>query len=198
MGQCATGNKSSGSKNYHFAAEPAGTEALKNKRLPKLFFHATLANVKLKQYPFVVPALLSPRPRLTSECGKANASRCRPRSVGTRDPSSYYYFHSVAHQRELRLPDDRVRTTQTVSGGVCPTRGRGASGQFPHQPLPDRHRTLPPGLCPLLPGPTHRPHQLRPAHFSNNRPEDRESRSRVAAEQEAPGRGVLLLDQDYC
>ena len=55
MGQCASGEKSGNRKPFSFECQPAGTEALKDMNLPKLLFHANLANVKLKQYPYVTP-----------------------------------------------------------------------------------------------------------------------------------------------
>lgn len=64
MGQCTSSQKRSIQKGYHFESEPAGTEALKDKLLPKLLFHAVLANVKLKKYPYVFYLAISRREQL--------------------------------------------------------------------------------------------------------------------------------------
>jgi len=41
-------------KNTHlYDLEPVDTESLRDKQLPKLYFHAILANVKIKKYPYV-------------------------------------------------------------------------------------------------------------------------------------------------
>ena len=61
MGQCTTRSRPNTARNYPHECEPAGTEALRDKNLPKLLFHATLANVRLKQYPYVAFMSLSKR-----------------------------------------------------------------------------------------------------------------------------------------
>ena len=53
MGPYASAPTSSKKKNYKYESEPIDTEALKDKHLPKLFFHSILANVKIKNYPYV-------------------------------------------------------------------------------------------------------------------------------------------------
>ncbi len=54
MGQCASPSTGTRRQANFFECEPVGTEALKDKQLPKLLFHSVLANVKIKNYPFVL------------------------------------------------------------------------------------------------------------------------------------------------
>jgi hypothetical protein len=61
MGQCASSAPPYKRSTYSFESEPAGTEALKNKQLPKLIFHSVLANVKIKNYPYVLHKLVRRR-----------------------------------------------------------------------------------------------------------------------------------------
>ena len=53
MGQCVSSSPPQKRHDYDYAAEPLGTEALRDKQLPKLYFHSVLANVKVKNYPYV-------------------------------------------------------------------------------------------------------------------------------------------------
>lgn len=53
MGQCVSPSQPPKRQTYSFATEPAGTEDLRGKQLPKLYFHSVLANVKIKNYPYV-------------------------------------------------------------------------------------------------------------------------------------------------
>lgn len=53
MGQCTSSQNRKTQKGYFYECEPAGTDDLKDKLLPRLLYHAILANVKLKKYPYV-------------------------------------------------------------------------------------------------------------------------------------------------
>lgn len=90
MGHCTSSQKRTNPKGYHFECEPAGTEALKDKSLPKLLFHAVLANVKLKKYPYVFAYAIFRRRQLPiSECEKGRTSRCKQKAAGMTTPSWY-------------------------------------------------------------------------------------------------------------
>ena len=53
MGQCVSPYQPTKRQKYPFETEPIGTEDLRGKQLPKLYFHSVLANVKIKNYPYV-------------------------------------------------------------------------------------------------------------------------------------------------
>lgn len=52
MGHCVSNTVRKKSAHV-YNIEPVDTESLRDKQLPKLYFHAILANVKIKKYPYV-------------------------------------------------------------------------------------------------------------------------------------------------
>lgn len=90
MGHCASSQKRTNPKAYHFECEPAGTEALKGKSLPKLLFHAVLANVKLKKYPYVFHYAMFRRRQLhISGCERGRTSAYKQKTATMKTPSWY-------------------------------------------------------------------------------------------------------------
>ena len=79
MGQCASPAAGTRRQTNFFECEPVGTEALKDKQLPKLLFHSVLANVKIKNYPFVLIFRLRKRQRLCLRLGKVKFLLWQPR-----------------------------------------------------------------------------------------------------------------------